>query len=232
MSIKPHPNAEPTMHAFDGNAVRILESASPRTAASQRRRTPLSLVPDGPVRRRAPFVVFCFAVLVAALATVLVLNITVSTGQYELVKLRNEQVSLAQENQSLTQQVENELAPQNLSAKAAELGMVASPSFGSIDLETLAVTGEPEAAQEGGDPDALVPAPAVAAPATGGAENPAREDPAREDRAAEAPAEEARVQDAPVQRTPLQRAPAAEAELDPAELNGGTIPAPMQQNGQ
>lgn len=150
----------------------VLRSAVPDTgtpgrpnndpfAATERRRTPLSVVPAGGTKRRIPFAIFSFVALVAALIAVLVLNISVSSTQYELVTLRDAQISLSQENQALTQQVENFEAPQNLAREAMELGMVASPGFGSIDVDSLKVTGNPEAAKEGSEPLALVSAPEV-----------------------------------------------------------------------
>ncbi|MFC4398105.1 MULTISPECIES: hypothetical protein [Micrococcaceae] len=125
-------------------------------------RTPLSVVRTAPKRRRAPFVVLCFAMLAVALVAVLVLNISVSTAQYQLVELRAKQSSLTKTNQDLTQQVQNYEAPQNLAAKATELGMVASTVKGQIDLSTLSVTGKATPAVKGAAGGAVIPAPAVA----------------------------------------------------------------------
>ena len=62
----------------------------PRTAEPARKaRTPLSLVRTAPRKRRAPFVVLCFGLLAVALMAVLVLNISVSTAQYQLVQLQS-----------------------------------------------------------------------------------------------------------------------------------------------
>lgn len=197
--------------------------ATPETGrgSSQQVRTPLSLVPAGPARRRIPFAVFSMMALVGALVTVLMLNISVSSSQYELVELRNQQIALNQENQALTQQMEDLSAPQNLAAEARELGMVASPGFGSIDVDSMKIAGSPEAAKEGGEPLALIAAPEVStAAAAVAAEAP--------------PAEEA----AAAANAPAAETPAAEAEPAPPaeqpqaiELNGGSIPAPQQGTG-
>ena len=93
---------------------------------------------------------------------VLVLNISVSSAQYQLVQLRSEQTTLTKQNQDLTQQVQNFDAPQNLAAKATELGMVASLAKGQIDLSTLSVTGKAKPAVKGDAPGAVIAAPAVA----------------------------------------------------------------------
>ena len=113
-----------------------------KPGGGQKARTPLSVVRSAPRKRRAPFVVLCFAMLAVALVAVLVLNISVSTAQYQLVELRAKQSSLTKTNQDLTQQVQSFEAPQNLAAKATELGMVASTVKGQIDLSTLSVTGK------------------------------------------------------------------------------------------
>ncbi len=104
----------------------------------------------------------CFGLLAVALMAVLVLNISVSTAQYQLVQLRSEQSTLTKQNQDLTQQVQNFDAPQNLAAKATELGMVASTGKGQIDLSTLTVTGKAKPAVKGDAPGAVIAAPAVA----------------------------------------------------------------------
>jgi hypothetical protein len=214
--------------------------ASPRQAP---RRTPLSVVPTGPARKRVPFALFCFTVLVLALGSVLMLNISVSSGQYKLVELRNEQVSLAQANEKLTQQLENNQAPQNLAAKAAELGMVTSPSVGSIDLGSQKVSGKPKAAEPGAAPELL-----VAQPENPGHQPAAKHEAAKKssDAVAAKPAaqsavaaEAAAADKAAQQKTAEQKT----AEQNTAEkkaaqkdegkqLNGGSIPAPKQQTGQ
>ncbi|NKX54949.1 hypothetical protein HGG74_10420 [Arthrobacter sp. E918] len=238
------------MNARGGRQPAVVGSSAPALAGprqrgsvapeSSPRRTPLSLVATAPARRRVPFALFCFAVLVAALGCVLMLNISVSGAQYEIVELRGRQVSLEQQNEKLTQQLENNRAPQNLAAEAAKLGMVASPSVGSIDLETMKVVGQPEAAAAGTSPDGLVARPEVPGQA------PARTD---QDRAAAAAKEKAAKEKAAKAKQAKEAAEAARArqqqgapsssartgserKFTEAELNGGTIPAPQQRGGQ
>jgi len=196
-----------------GNTARALPGRPAGPDGGKRARTPLAVVRSTPGKRRAPFVVFCFAVLAAALMTVLVLNISVSTAQYQLVQLKSEAAGLTKQNQDLTQQVQNYEAPQNLAAKAAELGMVASTVKGQIDLNTMAVSGKATPAVKGDNPGAVIPAPAVAGqlkvvpPAT-------TKDPL-ENRKAPSPAGPA--------------TPAVAAAAPPAvELHGGSVPAPQQ----
>ncbi|MCP9000172.1 hypothetical protein NFC73_10575 [Pseudarthrobacter sp. RMG13] len=211
----------PVVSGSSAPAIRSLPSG-----AGRRERTPLSVVRSAPKKRRAPFVVMCFALLAVALVAVLVLNISVSTSQYQLVELRGKQSTLTKQNQDLTQQVQNFEAPQNLAAKASDLGMVASTVKGQIDLSTLAVTGKATPAVKGGAAGSVIPAPAVEGmiivvpPATSG-EPLASRKPTAEER----PPAQARA------AAPAAAAPPAEAPAPPAraaELHGGSVPAPEQ----
>lgn len=135
--------------------------------ATTRTRTPLSVVPARPARRKVPFAVFSLLVLAAALASVLMLNISVSGTQYELVQLRNQQTALNQENEALVLAIEAKEAPQNLAAAATRLGMVSSPTFGTVELDSKRVTGTPEPATEGPKPEVLIAAPDLGSNPTG-----------------------------------------------------------------
>ncbi|MFP5365251.1 MAG: hypothetical protein ACLGIS_00045 [Actinomycetes bacterium] len=212
-----------------------------RTPGDRRKgRTPLSVVRTVPRKRRAPFVVLCFAMLAVALIAVLVLNISVSTAQYQLVELRAKQSTLTKQNQDLTQQVQNFEAPQNLAAKASELGMVASTVKGQIDLSTLSVTGKATPAVKGGSEGAVIPAPAVAGqlivvpPATKG--EPLESRKPAESPVAAAPGAAASDAAGSNAANPGAGAPAAPSEIPAAaaaaapavELHGGSVPAPEQ----
>ncbi|MET4096539.1 hypothetical protein [Arthrobacter sp. UYCu712] len=205
-----------------GATARALPGLNPGPA--RKARTPLSLVRSAPRKRRAPFVVLCFGILAVALMAVLVLNISVSTAQYQLVQLRSDQLTLTKQNQDLTQQVQNFDAPQNLAAKATELGMVASTGKGQIDLSTLTVTGKAKAAVKGDAPGAVIAAPAVAGqlnvvpPAANNEPLMSRKP------AADVPAEAA----APGAADPAAPAAAAKPAPPAAELHGGSVPAPAQ----
>jgi cell division protein FtsL len=205
-----------------GTAARALTGLKPSGGSERKLRTPLSVVRSAPRKRRAPFVVLCFALLAVALMAVLVLNISVSTAQYQLVQLRSEQSTLTKQNQDLTQQVQNFDAPQNLAAKATELGMVASTGKGQIDLSTLTVSGTPKPAVKGDKPGAVIAAPAVAGQLT--VVPPAT---TKEPLAVRKPAEAA----APAAAAAKEAAPAAPAAAAPkpaVDLHGGSVPAPRQ----
>lgn len=207
-------------HAFGLRALTPGQGTKPRT--------PLSLVRSTPSKRRAPFVVFCFALLAAALMVVLVLNISVSTSQYQLVQLKSEQSSLMKQNQDLTQQVQNYDAPQNLAAKATELGMVASSGKGQIDLSNLSVSGKALPAAKGANPGAVIAAPAVAGqlavvpPASANEPLAVR----KQEEASNASGSASAAPAGPPAQTVMPPAPVAAAPA--AELHGGSVPAPQQ----
>lgn len=220
-------NRFPVATAATARALPELQPGAP----ARKTRTPLSIVRSAPRKRRAPFVVMCFGILALALMAVLVLNISVSSAQYQLVELRAKQSSLTKQNQDLTQQVQNFDAPQNLAAKATELGMVASTSKGQIDLSTLTVTGKAKPAAKGDAPGAVIAAPAVAGqvnvvPAASGKEPLANRKPAESIPAAAAPAVPAPAAAAPAVQVPAVPAPPAPAPA--VDLHGGSIPAPAQ----
>ncbi|MCO4256621.1 hypothetical protein [Pseudarthrobacter cellobiosi] len=215
----------PVVSGSSAPAIRSLPSGPGR-----RERTPLSVVRSAPKKRRAPFVVMCFALLAVALVAVLVLNISVSASQYQLVELRGKQSTLTKQNQDLTQQVQNFEAPQNLAAKASDLGMVASTVKGQIDLSTLAVTGKATPAVKGGAAGSVIPAPAVEGVLTVVPPATKWEPLTNRKPAAEKPAPAAAPAPAPA-AAPAAAAPPAEAPALPAravELHGGSVPAPEQ----
>ncbi|MEO8283471.1 MAG: hypothetical protein ABI568_08715 [Pseudarthrobacter sp.] len=198
------------------------EPAGPR----RKERTPLSVVRSAPKKRRAPFVVMCFALLAVALVAVLVLNISVSTSQYQLVELRGKQSTLTKQNQDLTQQLQNFEAPQNLAAKAADLGMVPSTVKGQIDLSTLTVTGKATPAVKGGAAGAVIPAPAIAGALTVVPPVTASDASVSRKIASGEPAPAATVPaPAPAAGTP---AAIPVPPVPAVDLHGGSVPAPEQ----
>ncbi|MFJ4028440.1 hypothetical protein ACIPWF_13780 [Paenarthrobacter sp. NPDC089989] len=203
-----------------GNTARALPFPAGKPGEERKQRTPLSVVRDAPRKRRTPVVVLCLVALAAALLTVLVLNISVSTAQYRLVQLKAEAATLTKENQDLTQKKQNYEAPQNLAAKAAELGMVQSTVKGQIDVNTMTVTGKATPAVKGDNPSALIAPPAIAGqldvvPSV------TTKDPLENLK----PATPAAAENPAQSTTPA--APAT-ATAPPAELHGGSVPAPQQ----
>ncbi|MGY3380364.1 cell division protein FtsL [Arthrobacter sp. TE12231] len=218
-----------------GATARALPGLRPGQDQTRKSRTPLSVVRSSPRKRRAPFVVLCFGFLAIALMAVLVLNISVSSAQYQLVQLRSEQTTLTKQNQDLTQQVQNFDAPQNLAAKATELGMVASLAKGQIDLSTLSVTGKAKPAVKGDATGAVIAAPAVAGqltvvPPVSDKEPLAQRKPADTKTTDGVPADTKTTDGVPAgtAQAPAAGATAPAATAPAAELHGGSVPAPAQ----
>lgn len=219
-----------------------------------RARTPLAVVP-APVRKTGRgFVALCVGILAIALLAVLVVNITVSNRQYDMVGLKSEQLDLTQSNELLRQQVEHLEAPQNLAAEADRLGMVKPGDIAAVDLATGRVIGaatsaegengptgliaaplgpgeraaaEAEARQTGVEPGneaAGTTAPEVPAPVQSGQDTAAGQETAADQDTA-AGQDTAADQDAAAD----QEATAGQDRSEGAarELNGGTIPAPQ-----
>lgn len=209
-----------------GATARALPGINPGTGPARKSRTPLSVVRSAPRKRRAPFVVLCFGLLAIALLAVLVLNISVSSAQYQLVQLRSEQTTLTKQNQDLTQQVQNFDAPQNLAAKATELGMVASVVKGQIDLSTLSVTGKAKPAVKGDAPGSVIAAPAVSGQLT--VVPPATvKDPLENRKPATSSPTQANAAAAAAAAAAVPAPPAAPP-VPVVELHGGSVPAPAQ----
>lgn len=87
--------------------------------------------------------------LVAALLVALGLSIVMASRQYDLVELRSQEQLLSQQNEALVQEIEYYQAPQDLAIRASQLGLVASASQATLDLQSGQVVGTPLAAQEG-----------------------------------------------------------------------------------
>lgn len=200
-------------------------------SAQERSRTPLAVVP-APVRRTGRgFIALCVGILAIALLAVLVVNISVSNRQYEMVGLKNEQLDLTQSNELLRQQVEHLEAPQNLAAEADRLGMVKPGDIAAVDLATGQVTGAATSAEGEDRPTGLIAAPVgpaerAAARAVEGEAGQEAGEPGQEaagTTASDAPAGGQSGQDAAAgQERSEEAAPGADR-----DLNGGTIPAPQ-----
>lgn len=232
------------------------ETAGSKRPASERRRIPLSIVPNVAPQKRGRLAIILGIILAVALGAVLVLNITVSNGQYDVVKLRGEETILSQQNESLRQQTEYLQSPQNLAASAAKLGMVAPGTTATIDLSQGKVFGTTTAATTETHVGQLVAMPQNPVTEAPGAIDPAKAAPADanapvQDVTPEQPAPEMpvpaqaeagtqpdnthnTVDNAPVAQAPAQKAPAKKTaapettrpKFDKKSLNGGSIPAP------
>lgn len=121
--------------------------ATPSDPVPAAARPALALAPAARRRRRIPAVIATIFGVLVALGFVLLLNISMSSNQYDLVQLRGEQRSLMEENQAIGQEIQYQEAPQNLAIRASQLGMVASADQGQLDLASSSLSGEAQPAQ-------------------------------------------------------------------------------------
>ena len=196
-----------------------------------RRRTTLSVVPALDAKRRVPFIVSIFALVIASVVAVLLINVYIANGQYTAVDLRGQERTLSQENEALRQEALYLGAPQVVAKKAADLGMVKPGAPAAINLETGKIAGTATAAEKPGSdaaskglalkapvkPEALVAAKAPAQTAEPVTPAVAPEAPADNWNAPKTTVSEA---DAP------QPTDGTRPSFSKTELNGGTIPAP------
>jgi hypothetical protein len=106
------------------------------------RRLRLVSAPPSP-RRRLPFAATCAGLLALTLVSLLMLNISLSRGAYQLHELEQRQSALTEEQQALSERLAAEAAPGRLAERAAALGMVRGPNPGLLRLADGAVLGDP-----------------------------------------------------------------------------------------
>ena len=100
------------------------------------------------VTRRArrlspPTMLAVFAAIPLTLIFILLLNVLIVTRQYDMVDLRAQEQRLVQENQALQQEIGFKEAPQDLAVRASALGMFASSSQATLNLQTSKIEGTP-----------------------------------------------------------------------------------------
>ncbi|MFF1478780.1 septum formation initiator [Streptomyces sp. NPDC058301] len=129
---------------------------------------------------RTPFVLLVVVLLGGGLISLLLLNSALNEGSFELSELRRETTELTDEQQALQHDVDGLSAPDALSRRATELGMVpgGSPLFlnpdGTVKGVPAAGAAQPSPALS---PELVqgaavtVPAPAAEAPAASAAPN-------------------------------------------------------------
>lgn len=207
---------------------------SPARAAEPAQETPTLAAPAlralPQVRRRhRGLTAGIIALMVAALAVVLAVNIHVSNTQYRVVELSGQHQLLTQQNQALEQQVLHLQSPQVLSDTAVSLGMVMPAEAGAFDLASGEVSGSAEAADTADRPSSFVSTPLQpgdemapsldVAEQAGGAPSGMLGSGALNTLTLPAPGHNG-------QQTAEEPTAEDGAEFSPERLNGGTIPAP------
>lgn len=81
-----------------------------------------------------PFAWVCVAIVLAAMASVLLLNTTMASGAYERRDLKIEIADLHQQRATLVTQLESNSSPQFLANMATDMGMVPAKTLGFISL--------------------------------------------------------------------------------------------------
>ena len=120
-----------------------------------RRRAPLTLVPsESEAAARAPFLAAVVSLLVGGLLGLLVLNTVLARDAFALHNLKVEDRVLTDREQGLQREVEALRSPQNLAAKATQMGMIQAGPPGFLRLADGAILGTPVA---GGQPIPAVP---------------------------------------------------------------------------
>ena len=128
-------------------AARVPTRPIARPAARERPQPKLRVVAPRPRHTAGGLALLSVGLLGIGLLVLLLLNISIGKGAYALTELQNQQRQLAQDRQSLAEQVEASSAPDKLAARAAKLGMVPNPNPAFVDLPDGTVQGEPEVAQ-------------------------------------------------------------------------------------
>ena len=115
----------------------------PREEEVVTRRTPLSAVTRRARRLSPPTMLAVFAAIPLTLIFILLLNVLIVTRQYDMVDLRAQEQRLVQENQALQQEIGFKEAPQDLAIRASTLGMFASSSQATLNLQSSTIEGTP-----------------------------------------------------------------------------------------
>ncbi|MCT1557840.1 hypothetical protein M3A96_06890 [Helcobacillus massiliensis] len=113
-------------------------AARPRLALIARPRQERSIV---------PFAALITLILVATLAAMLVLNVSMTQTSYEITRLQEQDIALSQQVQALREENEMRSKPQELEKRARDLGMVPVQDVAFVDLANGRVVGDPKPAQ-------------------------------------------------------------------------------------
>lgn len=141
------------MSATTGSAARVLRQFDPATAAPAPVRAPeaprLRIVRSPHAdRSRAPFVLLCVALVCAAMATVLVLNIQMARDSFAASDVQVRVAQTAQDVQRIRSELDAAASPAELASRSRSLGMVPQEAQAFLRLSDGTVLGVPAA--EGG----------------------------------------------------------------------------------
>ncbi len=123
-------------------AARVLPRPSTRPVARTATPPRLRVVAPRTGRSRAGLAVLCISLLITGLIALLLLNISISNGAYELTSLQKTQLQASEQRQKLAEEVDQRSAPQELAKRAAALGMVAAPNTAFVRLSDGTIIGK------------------------------------------------------------------------------------------
>jgi hypothetical protein len=123
--------------------------AAGRAAAKRGALPPLRVVPAA-IRDtgNGPFALICVVLLAAGLVALLMMNTALASGIYQLKNLQAQSGTLTDQQEQLTQAVDDLRSPRNLANRAQQLGMVPAKSMAFVRLSDGAILGVAEPAQE------------------------------------------------------------------------------------
>ncbi|HVN12970.1 MAG TPA: hypothetical protein VMT69_12825 [Kineosporiaceae bacterium] len=127
----------------------------PPVTAPPRRQSPRLRVVSAPprARSRAGLVVACVALLAVGLVGLLLLDVGLEKGTYELRDQNTRAEQLREQEQKLQQEILAREAPQDLAARARELGMVDAPGGPVFVLPDGRTIGVPQRAVASSSPN-------------------------------------------------------------------------------
>ncbi len=92
---------------------------------------------------RTPFILLLLALLGGGLICLLVINTTLATGSFQITHLQQANVTLAQQEQALEQQLAREESPASIQQQALRLGMRQQPLLHFINVRTGRIYQQP-----------------------------------------------------------------------------------------
>jgi hypothetical protein len=110
---------------------------------------PLRVVPAA-IRRtgNGVFALLCITLLAAGLVGLLMMNTALASGIYQLKDLQTQAGTLTDQQEQLTQLVDDLRSPRNLAAKAQQLGMVPARSMAFVRLSDGTIIGTAQPAKD------------------------------------------------------------------------------------
>jgi hypothetical protein len=94
------------------------------------------------------FALLCVVLLAAGLVALLMMNTALASGIYQLKNLQSQSGTLTDQQEQLTQAVDDLRSPRNLAGRAQQLGMVPAKSMAFVRLSDGTILGVAQPAQE------------------------------------------------------------------------------------